>query len=190
MSSIKLSLVVSIMVFILAADIQAEPPAKVDAFGDPLPPGAIARLGTVRWRHADGASFVAFLPDGKTLLSAGGDATVRIWDVATGKELRRFSAVGAPAGGVGMPQVRGIAFAVLVDEFDSSPRKMALSADGSALANALGGPNPTLTIQAVATRTAEQIFCRYFGGDPWVQSEAPVPSTSPIISAALRSLGG
>ena len=39
-------------------------------------------------------------------------------------------------------------------------------ADNSALANALGGPNPTLTTQALATRTAERIFQHYFGGQP------------------------
>ena len=38
-------------------------------------------------------------------------------------------------------------------------------ADNSALANAIGGPNPTLTTQALATRTAEKIFQLYFGGD-------------------------
>jgi choline dehydrogenase-like flavoprotein len=41
-------------------------------------------------------------------------------------------------------------------------------ADNSALSNSLGGPNPTLTNQALATRTAEAIFTRYFDGDPWV----------------------
>jgi choline dehydrogenase-like flavoprotein len=49
-------------------------------------------------------------------------------------------------------------------------------ADNSALANSLGGPNPTLTNQALATRTAEKIFTRYFGGDPWVKREAPLSS--------------
>ena len=39
-------------------------------------------------------------------------------------------------------------------------------ADNSALANSIGGPNPTLTTQALATRTAEKIFQLYFGGDP------------------------
>lgn len=35
-------------------------------------------------------------------------------------------------------------------------------ADNSVLFNGLGGPNPTLTTQALATRTAEKIFERYF----------------------------
>ena len=58
-------------------------------------------------------------------------------------------------------------------------------ADTSALANALGGPNPTLTAQALATRTAEHIFGAYFGGDPWVETEAPVPSTDAAVTSAL-----
>lgn len=36
-------------------------------------------------------------------------------------------------------------------------------ADNSVLYNGLGGPNPTLTTQALATRTAEKIFEKYFG---------------------------
>ncbi|MDL4816313.1 GMC oxidoreductase [Actinomadura opuntiae] len=52
-------------------------------------------------------------------------------------------------------------------------------ADNSALANSLGGPNPTLTTQALATRTAETIFVRHFGGHRWVGHEDPVVSTDP-----------
>ncbi|MFC6883747.1 MULTISPECIES: GMC family oxidoreductase N-terminal domain-containing protein [Actinomadura] len=58
-------------------------------------------------------------------------------------------------------------------------------ADNSALANSLGGPNPTLTTQALATRTAERIFVRHFGGDPWVGDETPVPSTDHRVTDAL-----
>jgi WD40 repeat protein len=63
---------------------------KLDCHGDPLPAGALVRLGTVRFRHADTVSFVAFLPDGKTLLTAAQDQLVHLWDLGTGKEVRRF----------------------------------------------------------------------------------------------------
>jgi choline dehydrogenase-like flavoprotein len=62
-------------------------------------------------------------------------------------------------------------------------------ADNSALANALGGPNPTLTSQALATRTAETIFVRYFGGDPWVGREAPVASIDDRVTQAVIARG-
>ena len=58
-------------------------------------------------------------------------------------------------------------------------------ADNSVLANAIGGPNPTLTTQAVATRTAEKIFTLEFGGDPWVGQESPVSSIDPAVTEAV-----
>jgi choline dehydrogenase-like flavoprotein len=60
-------------------------------------------------------------------------------------------------------------------------------ADNSALANSIGGPNPTLTTQALATRTAERIFQLYFGGDPWVGEETPVSSIDPAVTQAVMS---
>jgi choline dehydrogenase-like flavoprotein len=62
-------------------------------------------------------------------------------------------------------------------------------ADNSSLPNALGGPNPTLTTQALATRTAERIFIRYFGGDPWVGRESPVSSVDDTVTAAVVAAG-
>lgn len=62
-------------------------------------------------------------------------------------------------------------------------------ADNSALANGAGGANPTLTTQAVATRTAEAVFQRYFGGDPWVASEAPVTSIDDRVTQAVLDRG-
>ena len=62
-------------------------------------------------------------------------------------------------------------------------------ADNSALANGIGGPNPTLTSQAVATRTAEKIFSVYFGGDPWVKRSSPISSIDDKVTKAVIAAG-
>jgi RNA polymerase sigma factor (sigma-70 family) len=116
-----------------------EASAAADPLGDPLPPGAVARLGTSRFRQAgrlgavafspDGKylatgnwyrgvgeprrrvalweaetgrpvhvwpvddAFVhvlAFAPDGKRLAAFGGESVVHVWDVESGRELRRL----------------------------------------------------------------------------------------------------
>src|SRR4051812_41665624 len=64
-------------------------PARTDLYGDPLPPGALARMGTVRLRHGSHVCGVAFSPDGKAVAAAAGDG-LRLWDVSSGKEVRRL----------------------------------------------------------------------------------------------------
>jgi WD40 repeat protein len=71
----------------------AAPPAVVvlpavrrDAQGDELPAAAVARFGSLRLFHGGSIVSLAFLADGKTLLSSG-DGTLRAWETATGKEI-------------------------------------------------------------------------------------------------------
>ncbi len=69
-------------------------PGHTDPFGDPLPEYAWGRLGTVRWRHGRYVISVAYHPHGRTLVSTAADGSVRVWDAANGKELRRLEGHG------------------------------------------------------------------------------------------------
>jgi RNA polymerase sigma factor (sigma-70 family) len=62
----------------------------LDRHGDPLPAGARQRIGTTRWRHGGVTGMVAFLPDGKRVLSAADDGLFRLWEFPSGKEIRHF----------------------------------------------------------------------------------------------------
>jgi hypothetical protein len=54
-----------------------------------LPPGALARLGEVRYRNVGRVFSLAFSPDGKILAAGAWDGSIRLWDVATRRELRQ-----------------------------------------------------------------------------------------------------
>jgi RNA polymerase sigma factor (sigma-70 family) len=143
-------------------------PGRTDAFGDPLPDGAVARLGTTRLRHGEMVRNLGFSPDGKTLLSADWHAVER-WDAATGRHLGRF---GDPRG----RQFQSIAFsadartvALSMSEGDvdvweaASGRRvlqfhvgrfpaLALSPDGKTLAvNQGAGDRPSLSLWDATT---------------------------------------
>jgi RNA polymerase sigma factor (sigma-70 family) len=65
------------------------PPSR-DLYGDPLPAGALLRLGTLRWRQGGRVMSVAFSPDGKTVAAGGVDQVIHLRHSATGRSLRTF----------------------------------------------------------------------------------------------------
>jgi WD40 repeat protein len=115
-----------------------ENPARADRYGDPLPEGAVSRLGTERLTVGD-AVFLTFSPDGRHLAAHNGSEGLRVWDVASGKELLRLKTPRFGSYGAGM-----------------SP--LAFSPDGKALA--LGCEDQTARVWEVAT--GKEVY--HFGG--------------------------
>jgi RNA polymerase sigma factor (sigma-70 family) len=94
----------------LADERRAQPEPKkedqprLDRYGDPLPEGALLRLGTLRLQQDGDVLALIYSPDGKLLVSAGGERSgfrgpgwiarsfgfIHVWDPLTGKEFHRF----------------------------------------------------------------------------------------------------
>src|SRR5262249_54485673 len=83
---LRIPLVVFLLLLPLAGKETRSQPANQDLHGDPLPKGAVARIGTIRWRHE--ADRLLFSADGKYVASSGNE--VRLWEVKSGKWLRSF----------------------------------------------------------------------------------------------------
>src|SRR5438067_2396834 len=88
-------LLLAVLIAVLAPGRVCAWPPRLDAYGDPLPAGAVARFGTIRWRHDSVIRAVLYSPDGKTLFTNAEDSTVRAWDALTGREQTRFEGLAA-----------------------------------------------------------------------------------------------
>lgn len=71
-----------------------EKTSNTDRYGDSLPGGAVARIGTTRLRHAAYVSSLAFSPDSKRISSATIWFDVGVWDACTGQSLAFRSSPG------------------------------------------------------------------------------------------------
>jgi WD40 repeat protein len=93
------------LALLATAPLRAGEPVRVDCYGDPLPPRALARLGSTRMLDC------IVSPDGKTLVSARGGRIV-ISELPKGREVR----------------------SIPLDDDRDSPGPCAISADGRLLA--------------------------------------------------------
>jgi WD40 repeat protein len=108
------------------ADLSQLQPA-LDLHGDALPSEATARLGTIRFRGARTIDSLTYSPDGKFILSGGGDG-VHLWQAATGKEIRWLG-----------------------NDLEGRTGPAALSADGKKVAVAGWGREDGLAVYELAT---------------------------------------
>ncbi len=72
-------------------------PAAVrkDLYGDPLPIGALQRLGTMRFQHTFVVIGTAFSPDGRILASVGDNEVLKFWEIPGGRRRGRWQNEGA-----------------------------------------------------------------------------------------------
>jgi RNA polymerase sigma factor (sigma-70 family) len=68
----------------------AEKQVRLDLFGDPLPEGAIARIGTSRLRDSASTCVIAFSPDGRQLAYGNENGLIHVCEAADGKPLFDF----------------------------------------------------------------------------------------------------
>lgn len=95
-------LTLSVLLGVLAASVVARsagegaiPERQVEPAEKGLPPGAIARLGSLRLRHEQEVLAIAISADSKLVASiAKYRDAIRVWDAATGKLLHEFKAPG------------------------------------------------------------------------------------------------
>lgn len=133
----------------------APPPVRADAAGDPLPPWAVARIGTARFLGP--CAGCALSADGKSVIAACDDGFVTPFDATTGSSGFDFPAhtdVVKPEREGALPRL---------DAMFSDPgpapdgiQLAAFSADGTRLVTG-GGPALRLWDVATATKLAEHV---------------------------------
>src|SRR5947209_1247743 len=88
-SSLALPVICLALAWTLPCAAVAPPPKpSLDQHGDPLPAGAVARLGTIRFHYQDGFHQAVLSPDGCWLVSSASQGKLLVWETATGRLMR------------------------------------------------------------------------------------------------------
>ena len=74
---------------------KAAPTPTTDVFGDPLPPGAVARLGSIRFHHGETIESMIVGADGKLVASRGRDG-YKLWDGESGRPIALWDGLTKP----------------------------------------------------------------------------------------------
>jgi RNA polymerase sigma factor (sigma-70 family) len=156
---------------------RAEAAGRTDRYGDPLPPGAVLRLGTVRFRHGGQLHAAAVSPDGKTIAS-GGFGRIMLWEAKTGRPLAVLvrdaeQPPDGPADPRGGPPRDGFIF-----ELAFSPDGKWLYSVGSLTADRDEG---AVVAWELAARSWKYALTRK-GGNPWRRSVAAAPDGTTVAA--------
>ncbi len=86
MTKLNSFLAVAILVLLLGVEfLRSGEKTQLDIYGDPLPPGATARFGSIRWRITSAIRAVAVSPNSKLIAAVNMDGKVAVWEKANGR---------------------------------------------------------------------------------------------------------
>lgn len=161
----------------------------VDRHGDALPPGAVSRLGTVRFRHGFVTYRLAISPDGKVMATGGRFPGLRLWEASTGRPLHQPDVPAIARGMAFSPDSKILLTGGLITSFDVATGKemrryvlggddvVAYSPDGKLFAFELGD-----SIELYSAATGQRL--RSFAGHTsYVLSLAFSPGGKTLASA-------
>lgn len=87
----KMVLAVGFLASLLASEPRrSDERTLLDVYGDPLPPGAMARFGSLRWRLPNAIEMVAVSPDGEQVAAVNSDGAVAVWEKDGGRLLHEM----------------------------------------------------------------------------------------------------
>jgi RNA polymerase sigma factor (sigma-70 family) len=107
-----------------------QPEVRLDRWGDPLPDGALTRLGTLRWRAAGQIEALAVSPDGKTIVTTSSEGAafrrgLCLIDAASGKRTKTINPAGTMFDRVAFsPDGRRLACSCRVEGSGRSPNRV------------------------------------------------------------------